>query len=204
MNTFIEVPTNAKSIGGSKLVLGAGANDADYRVNSWINGKKVRCPFYIRWKNMLMRCYSAKFQKKCPSYIGCTVSLEWLTFSKFRSWMEQQDWQGNELDKDLLVQGNKFYGPTTCLFLPHSINSLINDNKANRGLWPVGVNFHKQSGDFQASCKINGKLKYIGLYSTPEEASAAYKAFKYKVIAEAALTQPEPIRSALLAYIILD
>jgi len=37
-----------------------------------------------------------------------------------------------------------------------------------------GVSLHKQSGKWQASVGINGVLKYLGLYDTPEIAYAVY------------------------------
>lgn len=99
-------------------VYGVGINDADYQVSkgSWI------CPFYKHWKNMLARCYSPAFQRNQPLYVGCTVDPRWHRFSHFKSWMETQDWEGKQLDKDRKVLGNKVYGPDTCLWLTRKEN----------------------------------------------------------------------------------
>jgi hypothetical protein len=184
----------------TKLVFGVGVNDADYAVRPKINGKVVVCPFYVAWTNMLSRCYNDGCHKNHPTYIGCTVDSEWFSFKSFKSWMIQQEWEGNALDKDLLIQGNKVYSHKTCIFVSKLINSLLNKNLALRGEDPVGVAFHKVRGRYQASCRVYGKLKYLGLYDTPEEAYEAYKKFKYKHIAEIANQQSEPLRTALLNY----
>lgn len=91
-----------------KLVCGVGVNDASYAVNPLINGKQVMCWIYKKWKSMIHRCYDSKIQARQPAYIGCSVCEEWLTFSNFKLWMEAQDWQGKELDKDILTAGSKF------------------------------------------------------------------------------------------------
>lgn len=100
------------------IVYGVGINDADYQVSkgSW------RCPFYKHWKNMLARCYSPAFQRNQPLYVGCTVDPRWHRFSHFKSWMETQDWEGKQLDKDRKVSGNKVYGPDTCQWLTRKEN----------------------------------------------------------------------------------
>ena len=112
-----------------KLVYGVGINDADYRVQEKItvvdeDGKKKQklvwiCPFYEKWKPMLRRCYSAKYQEVRPTYIGCSVSEDWLRFSTFKAWMAAQDWEGMEIDKDILFPNNKIYSPETCVFINH-------------------------------------------------------------------------------------
>ena len=51
---------------------------------------------------MLQRCYSPKNHAKNPTYIGCYVAKEWLTFSNFKAWMGSQQWQGMELDKGVI------------------------------------------------------------------------------------------------------
>lgn len=78
-----------------KLVYGVGINDADYPTTQRekVNGEwKItwRCLYYDRWVSMLTRCYSSKCHEKQPTYKGCSVCDEWLTFSNFRKWMEQQ------------------------------------------------------------------------------------------------------------------
>jgi hypothetical protein len=201
VSEFVEVPASKQSISQRRLFCGVGINDADYIVNPTVNGNRLYCLFYQRWKVMLQRCYYENQKFERPTYTGCHVSKEWLRFSSFKSWMVEQDWEGKELDKDILVQGNKVYGPETCFFVTSQINALLTDSKAKRGKWPIGVNFDAKTGKFRSRCR-NGKgvQKTIGLYTTPKEAYEAYKTLKYKHIAEVAATQKEPLRSALLAY----
>ena len=199
---FIEVSANKKSTSHRKPVLGVGINDAGYNVAIRINGKQFICPFYRKWKSMLERCYSARFHKKHPTYIGCSVCDEWLMFSNFKLWMLNQDWKGNHLDKDILHQGNKVYSPQSCLFVDAKINSLLLDSKSARGLYPQGVCSLSNSNKFMAYVATNGKRSYLGLFETQEEAHDTYKAEKYKIISKVALNQSEPLKSALLNYII--
>ena len=89
------------------LVFGVGLNDANYTVNPVVSGKSYLCSIYSRWQGMLERCYSKKYQVLSKTYSECTVCEEWLTFSNFKTWMEQQDWKGKQLDKDIIKKGNK-------------------------------------------------------------------------------------------------
>lgn len=126
----------------NKLVYGVGVNDADYVVQKFerigYEAGKIKlnlvwvCPYYSIWMAMLKRCYSAKYQESRPTYTGCTVATEWLTFSNFKSWMEKQDWQNKHLDKDLLFEGNKVYNSDTCMFVTQLVNSFINNGGAIR------------------------------------------------------------------------
>ena len=64
--------------GKRKAVHGVGINDADYLTCA--GGQRPLCKFYSVWSGMLRRCYSKKFQKRSPSYIGCqAVSYTHLT-----------------------------------------------------------------------------------------------------------------------------
>jgi hypothetical protein len=168
----------------NKRICGVGVNDADYEVNvsEKIDGKWVkvfRCPYYEKWRNMVTRCYS----KQNTSYIDCTVCDDWLYFSNFKSWMEKQDWEGNCLDKDLLVKDNKTYSPTTCLFVPEEVNKFLQDAFSNKRSGGVkGYYFDKRRSKFVAQCSdhTTGKLKHLGMFINEEDAHVAWKNFKYQ------------------------
>lgn len=184
-----------------KSVYGVGVNDADYSVTSYSDsGKQFMCPFYSVWKGMLERCYSLTFKKKNKNYTDCTVCDEWLLFSNFKSWMENQDWKGKCLDKDILKKGNRVYCPEYSLFVTQKINNLPLSSKSARGRYPSGVYRRNGKGKYFASCSVDGKQVYIGSYFTEDEARKAYLKFKRKVIDDVAEKQKEPLRSALLAF----
>ncbi|MBV2128190.1 hypothetical protein [Arsukibacterium indicum] len=176
------------------LVFGIGVNDAGYPVRPKINGKKVMCSFYMVWANMLKRCYCASYQKKNLTYKGCSVSKDWLSFACFKSWMEQQDWQGKQLDKDILVPGNKIYSPHSCVFVDGHINKFVLDRAASRGDWPVGVHFFKRDNNFQSYCKnpVTGKCEHLGYFICPDEAHAAWRRRKHEFACQLANTQSDP------------
>ncbi len=163
------------------LVHGVGVNDAHYNVteHALVDGKdKIvwRCPFYSTWGEMLRRCYSDKEQIRYPTYIGCSVIEEWKTFSIFKAWMEQQDWKGKQLDKDLLFHGNKIYGPEYCVFVSQQVNCFMVESTATRGEWPIGVAWHKESKKFQALCNnpFTKKLEHLGLFNCQNEAHQSW------------------------------
>jgi len=195
---FEQLPSNHKSgqgcpecsrlsINMRKPLFGVGINDSDY-LTHYIDkyGNHIRCPYYRKWSGMLERCYSPKWHIKRPTYKDCTVSKEWLRFSTFKKWMEKQDYIGNDLDKDILVEGNKIYSKDTCCFVSSDINSLLVDQKASRGKYPVGVCLYKPNGKYVASISINGKTKHLGYYTTIQEASNAYKEAKSEYLIEKA------------------
>ena len=189
--------------GKNKLIYSVGINDSAYCTNPTIDGNQVICKYYSTWKSMLRRCYDPKYQAKYPTYIGCTVCEEWLTFSNFKKWMMTQDFEGKQLDKDILVQGNKIYSPDTCIFVSKAINTLFTKSDASRGEYKVGVYFKKDNGKFTAQCQVNDKRKFLGYYLTEEEAYQAYKKFKTSHIRNIALEQTdERLKQAMLNYIV--
>ena len=186
-----------------KLVYGVGINDADYVVEKKEtieeNGKRKqrlvwRCPFYQTWKSMLERCYSAKYQKRQPTYKGCSVSEEWKTFSNFRAWMETQDWEGKQLDKDLLFEGNKVYSANTCAFVTRMVNMFTTDSGATRGEWMIGIYWNKVASKFQSQCRnpFTKKRERLGLFTSEQEAHNAWAKRKLELAHELAAIQTDP------------
>ena len=85
---------------------------------------------YYKWKNMVQRCYDKKVHKKYkPEYKDKSVCEEWLNYSNFKIWFDEHFVPSKnnqiDLDKDLLVQGNKIYSPETCVFLLHYQNTMF-------------------------------------------------------------------------------
>jgi len=196
-----------------KPVCGVGVNDASYRVRITeftklgSRARKSRlvweCPFYSRWVAMLRRCYSKSYQEKYPTYANCKVCDEWLTFSNFKAWMERQDWQGKELDKDLLVKGNKIYSPEKCTFLDSSVNSFILDRAASRGALPIGVSYSNDMGKYQASCGncITKKREHLGYFDNEYGAHAEWLKRKIEIAHElAGKVKDEVVADALRRY----
>lgn len=170
-----------------RLVFGVGRNDSEQPAHEYSTiGGELRllwvCPFYRAWSDMLVRCYNAKFQARCPTYTACTVDSGWLSFSVFRAWMLSQDHDGKHLDKDLLFPGNQVYGPDTCIFIPGQLNKFLNDRAAARGEWPIGVCWHKAAGKFSAQCRnpFTGKRGHLGLFSDPDTAHQAWRSRKHQ------------------------
>lgn len=132
------------------------------------------------WRDMFRRCYCAKTQARQPTYKDCSIADDWHDFQVFAEWHETHDYSalGYDLDKDLLFKGNKKYSKETCCFVPRALNSLLTNRKAARGDLPQGVCFHKGTGRFAASIRINGKRKHLGLFDCPNEAYKSYKAAK--------------------------
>ena len=109
-------------------VFGVGVNDCYELIRK---GDKISS-CYQAWTNMLQRCYSLAWHKKYPTYIGCQVCEEWLYYSKFKKWYEENYREGFELDKDILIDGERVYGPKTCAFVPHYINSIARKHRRKK------------------------------------------------------------------------
>ena len=145
---------------------------------------------YVLWVHMLQRCYSDSFKKKRPTYEGCEVSDNFKSYEYFYEWCHIQigfnskDWQ---LDKDLLIKGNKVYSESTCVFIPQEINKILVKCVASRGKHLIGVYWDKAKNAFKATVSRNkGKQEHLGLFKTEIEAFNAYKQAKETFIKEQA------------------
>ena len=199
----------------TRLVYGAGINDANYQVARYemVNDKRRKvwcCPFYVTWSSMIERCYSEKSLVKRPSYKGCTVCEEWLTFSNFRAWMAEQQWQDEagkklQLDKDLISGTNrgKLYSPETCVFVSSDLNNFLVSEQSGRSGLPLGVARHPSVGEkyrVQVNNPFTGKREHVGLFNTVSEAVVEYNNRKKEIAAQYA----EIVTDPKLKKILLD
>ncbi len=135
---------------------------------------------YADWNSMLKRCY--KSAESTTSYKDKVVCDSWHNFQNFAEWATSQENFGKvgwDLEKDLLVKGNKVYSPETCVYLPREINSFIKRKRHNN--LPLGVDVayrYDGSSYYRTQAREDGKNICLGAFSNPEAAFLAYKTHK--------------------------
>jgi hypothetical protein len=143
-----------------------------------------------------------------PTRRDVTVCEEWKYLSQFIAWAETKDWEEKELDKDILIPGNKKYWPDACLTVRRRINLLqlfeprkyLDDHP-----YPQGVRLRRNKGPdkYVAGIQIDGKRIPLGTFPTVEAASSAYCKAKSEYLRELAEKQ-EPketiLKEALLRW----
>ena len=154
---------------------------------SKIDGKHTK--EYLVWRSMLTRCYDEKFKVKYPTYKHCFCSVSFNSYDWFYDWCNKQvsfGVDGFELDKDLLVKGNKVYSEDTCVFLPKEINNALLKRDDDRGKCLIGVDFLNTQNKFRSRLNVNGISKHLGYFKTEIEAFNSYKIAKENYLKELA------------------
>ena len=176
----IRNPNHPSVLGVGRLGIG------DYKCS--INGKTT--VFYDLWNGVLQRGFDLKFKAKHPTYNEVIVNAECFCFQDFAEWLDDNwyDIEGErmEVDKDILIKGNKEYRFDRMILVPQRINTLFVKSDAIRGDYPIGVSYNKNTNKYQAKCKVDGKTKYLGCYDTSEKAFEVYKQFKETYIKKVA------------------
>ena len=82
-------------------------------------------------------------------------------------------WPEHEIDHEDHRQGNNRI--ENLRDAPHLNNSQNQPMRANNSSGATGVTWHKKASRWLAQITVKGKNKYLGLFDTVEEASAAYR-----------------------------
>lgn len=154
---------------------------------------------YNIWVAMLGRCYadtpSSRYYK---TYKGCTVHPDWFNFQIFaRDYDElskECTVESPQLDKDLLSD-TKVYSKDTCCFLPHAINTALQDRK--------GISLERRTGKIKIQMSIHGKNTYIGQCNTEDEAKVLYAKTKSSYLIELAESYKNNLSTRIYNAIIL-
>ena len=143
---------------------------------------------YLRWHDMMHRCYNDKFHERQPQYKECSVCEEWLNYSNFKTWYDKNKYGETQLDldKDILFKENKIYDPAHVVFVPHEINTLFIARDKCRGDLPIGVHLDTSKNKYRAEVSFMGKSIKLGTFNNPEEAFKRYKVYKEDLIQDMA------------------
>ena len=134
-----------------------------YSENEW--NKKI----YNLWYIKLMYVYNEKCHEKNPTYVNCTLCLEWHWLSKFIEDVVKIDGYNYEkfmngeleLDKDIKSNGkNKEYSLENCMFVSKQEN-IIQANRTRDYSHTSGKNHHlyKKHLDIETRNKISKTIK---------------------------------------------
>ena len=144
----------------------------------------------VVWRHMLERCQvGGRVQVKYPSYEG--TNHDFVSYQSFASWATEEFGYSNkdsngkywQLDKDLIVRGNKTYSEDLCLFVPHRVNCILTTRAGSRGEYPLGVYFEQKAGKFRANCQQQTKIpKFLGYFEDAYEAHKEWQLEKYRQV----------------------
>lgn len=190
-----------------KLIYGVGVNDSPTKVDRHVEvgGVRVRvkCPIYVKWKGMFDRCFDEKHHLKThQSYLGCSIHPDWIYFTNFKAWVKSQDWEEKQLDKDLLLKGNKVYSPEYCCFLNQQVNMFLCARTKSRGIHPIGATYDKAKSKFKSHCcnPFTKICENLGYFPTALEAHYAWKSRKHHYACQLADLETDPrIKEALVS-----
>ena len=149
------------------------------------------------WYSMLSRCYNIhnKYYKNYGA-VGVTVCEEWHCFSNFQKWYEDNIYEitneNIQLDKDVLIKGNKIYSPERCIFVPQRINEIF---KRSYDIDKCGI--EKRNDKYRVKIQINKKMINLGTFNTIEEAKECYLKAKCRYIKDIAEEYKDKIPSKL-------
>lgn len=156
-----------------------GENDLENAARVKVGNTWLLDPIYDLWRGVVRRSCSEIFKRKAPTYLESEISDEWLKYSNFRSWVETQKWEGLELDKDILIKGNKLYSAETCCFVPQYLNTLLYVRTSEKSSnLPMGVTKHSGSNKYIARVGLIDSRKYLGIFENPLDAHRAYQKAK--------------------------
>ncbi len=146
--------------------------------------KILRKNIYIKYRNMLNRCYN----KTNPRYIdyggkGIIVCKEWLGkngFDNFYIWAKNNGFKHKlQLDKDILSDKLNiklpYYSPETCKFVTASVNMSFMKKTLKNTSGYIGVS--KKRSRYSVELKVNKIKKRLGVYATAYEAAATRESY---------------------------
>lgn len=128
---------------------------------------------YDHWRGMLRRSYDPEWKSIHQTYEKCEVDPDWLDYQNFARDYHNCKYkpENSDLDKDLLVLGNKTYRNELCVYLPEDINKSI----VIRG---TVSKWHARDEIFEYSC--NGI--YLGRSQSPTDLGEVWVSSKIERI----------------------
>lgn len=159
---------------------------------------------FIRWRNMIQRCYNSKVHSYKPYYRGKKVCEEWLIFSNFKVWYDEYMTPRVkvDLDKDLICKSSNIYSPETCVFISHFLNTLFEDRGTEKKIEQT------EDGKYKVYMYILNKKVEGDIHDTESEALRGFYDLKKKYIEKVAENSkgsvPDYVYEAMLNWKVVE
>jgi hypothetical protein len=127
---------------------------------------------YQQYKGIVARCDNRN-RSRYPTYDKCKNLFK--SKYEYAEWAMEQigfTYVDSEIDKDILVPGNRMYSRDTCVMVPEVINLLFRQLPASELL--TGVR-KTRCGTYESGTMENYTFIRLGIYDTEYEAHMAYK-----------------------------
>lgn len=126
---------------------------------------------YLRWSAIWRRIQEPDL---FPSYADCSLDPDWHNFQNFAEWYyntpyNRKDWQ---IDKDILVPGNRVYSADTCVMVPDEINQFFTSKVGIKA--PYRGVTKDRHGKFVANLRNEFGKHRLGYFENPEDAYQCY------------------------------
>lgn len=135
---------------------------------------------FNKWNNLMVRCYDKQYKIDHPTYEDVYCCEEWHNYQTFTKWFREQIGYGEkgfDLDKDLLVKGNKVYSPENCVLVPQELNKILGNTAADRGI----STRPDLNGKWMVRCNtVDGEI-YLGCHQK-DYALKIYQDFKLEYL----------------------
>ena len=137
---------------------------------------------FIKWKNMIQRCYSDKVHILKPYYMDKDVCIEWQNYGNFKIWYDAHYIPGTkvDLDKDLLCKKSNMYSSETCVLMSHFLNTVFEDRGIESNIK------QNDNGTYSVSMSILSKRIDLGSFDSEDKAQEGYIEGKIAYIRELA------------------
>lgn len=174
-------------------------NHPDFKNNKglWVRTKKIIRSDNIAevqhsrsseiWSSIVRRTNKeGSYQKQNPTYTCSENNFQ--SYQDFASWCQTKEdyWKIDDngrwwqLDKDLLIRGNKIYSPSTCIFVPQAVNTCYSNVEPDEG-GLQGVRLDIKTQKYVARCCVEGSTsRHIAYYITAQDAHRAWQEAKIK------------------------
>lgn len=128
------------------------------------------------WRAVKSRCLNKN--NKCYNLYGgrnITICNEWLSYEPFKNWALNNGYE-DKLTIDR-IDNDKNYEPNNCRWITNKIQSINRRTQYNK----TGIRgISQRKNRWLAAICIEGKVIFLGSFSTPEEASVAYEKARTK------------------------